>query len=608
MRHASLVAFLCLVPLSESGAQNGAIAPDAILPPVIPWDGASREFVVSPDHPWITPCENSGLTRSPSYDDTVAWLRRLVEGSPELHMLSLGKSPEQRDIWMIVASAAHEFTPEAIRRSARPTLLAQAGIHAGEIDGKDAGMMFLRDLTVQGTQRHLLDGANFLFVPVFNVDGHERASAFGRVNQRGPEVMGWRTTSRNLNLNRDYTKLDCPEMQAMIRALNEWQPHLYLDLHVTDGADYQYDITFGFNSPRCHSPGGSGWMASVLAPALIRDLRQWGHIPGPLVFPMDGSDLGRGLVNWTADPRFSNGYGDLRHLPTLLVENHSLKPFDQRVLGTYVLLASALETLAAHHEALREAVAADRLRRANPVPLSWGPSQDEPQTIEFLGIESRTESSEILGGPVTRWTGKPSNIEIPYVEFVEPRTSVERPLSYWIPPAWSEVIERLTMHGVQLERITAPRRIQAEVYRLEEATLGSNAFEGHVRVRSKVVSEVREVLLSAGSVQVSTDQPLGDLAVLLLEPASPDSFFQWGFFLEILQRTEYIEAYAVEPLGRLLLERDPELSREYQEKLAAEEEFRDSPRARMRWLYRHSPYYDERHLVYPVVREVSSPR
>ncbi len=207
--------FVCLLGsavLAES--KFPAAASEPILPPLPEWNGKSKALVVAQDDPWITPAERGELKTSPTYDETMAWLQKLVAAAPErLRMLSLGKSPEGRDIWMVMATTEKAFTPEALRKGGKPIVLAQAGIHAGEIDGKDAGMMLLRDLTVRGTKRELLEGANFLFVPIFNVDGHERRSRFSRVNQRGPEVMGWRTTSRNLNLNRDYAKADALEMQ-----------------------------------------------------------------------------------------------------------------------------------------------------------------------------------------------------------------------------------------------------------------------------------------------------------------------------------------------------------------------------------------------------------
>lgn len=581
-----------------------AAARKAVLPPELPWDGASRSLVAAPDDPWITPAEASGLTRTPSYQETVDWLSRLAAAAPEVEMVSLGKSPEGRDVWMVVASAEGFITPEALAASGKPVLLAQAGIHAGEIDGKDAGLMLLRDLTVGGRLRGLLDRVHFLFVPILSVDAHERSGPYGRINQRGPEEMGWRTNSKNLNLNRDYTKLDTPELRAVITgALERYSPDLYLDLHVTDGADYQYDVTYGANGTHAYSPAIGTWIAERLVPALDRDLKAQGHVPGPLIFLVDPTDPSQGMVGWTAGPRFSNGYGDLRHLPTLLVENHSLKPYDQRVLGTYVLLESALSTLASDGTELRRAVALDRARRPDPVPLAWGVGGGPHATTELLGVASRLEPSTVSGGEALAWTGEPVTLEIPLLAADVATVTASRPRAYWIPPAWREVIGRLALHGIEMERIHEAREVEVEMYRFDEAILAPEPFEGHARVTASAVLERRRELFPPGSVRVSTDQPLGDLAVLLLEPASPDSFFQWGFFLEVLQRTEYAEGYVMEPMARAMLEESPELAREFEEALAADPELAADPRARLQWFYRRTPFWDDRHLLYPVARE-----
>ena len=380
MKHCSLGTILLLTAANPIAAlDQSAIPPTApapfseaastlVLPPLVPWNGKSRALVVPKSDPWVTPAEKSDFRLTPSYDETAAWLRKLVAAAPQLKMISLGKSPEGRDIWMIVAANDNDGIPEKLRKNGKPTILAQAGIHSGEIDGKDAGLMLLRDMTVRGTKRDLLEQANFLFVPIFNVDGHERTSKFGRVNQRGPEMMGWRTNAKNLNLNRDYAKADTPEMEAMLRALNQWQPDLYLDLHVTDGADYQYDITFGFNGAGGHSPAIATWLEKTFTPAVTIDLTEMGHTPGSTDTAnwSVATDLSKGIRNWLSDPRFSTGYGDVRHLPTVLLENHSLKPYDRRVLGTYVFLESVIRTAT-----LRAAIASDRNSHTPTIPLAW---------------------------------------------------------------------------------------------------------------------------------------------------------------------------------------------------------------------------------------------
>lgn len=593
-----VLAFLAFVSAHAGGAKP------SILPPELPWAGQSRSLIAQPGDPWITPAESRGLKTTPTYAETIAWLERLVAAAPELEMVSLGKSGEGRDVWMVIASSDRAFTPGELARTGKPIVLAQAGIHAGEIDGKDAGLMLLRDLSVRGKKRALLARAAFLFVPILNVDGHERASPHARMNQRGPEVMGWRTNARNLNLNRDYAKLDTPELRAVIGAINAWQPDVYVDLHVTDGIDYQYDVTWGSTGSHAWSPQTAVWLEDVLRPALARDLEIMGHVPGRLIFPVDNADVTKGLWNWTATPRFSDGYGSARHLPTILVENHSLKPYPQRVLGTYVWLESLLRHVGERGGELRAAVTEDRRRRPEPLPLTFiAPAERAPEPIGFRGVEQRSEPSKVSGAARTVWTGKPVQLEVPLVSPTTPGITVPRPKAYWIPPAWTEVIERLALHGVVLERTTAPREVEVEMYRLTEAVVDPTPTEGRVRVTATPVLERRREVFPAGSVRVATDQPLGDLAMMLLEPASPDSFFQWGFFLGVLQRTEYYEDYVMEPLAEQMLAQDPALRAEFEKKLGEDAAFAADPQARLRWFYPRTPYYDERYLLYPVARE-----
>ncbi|HEY6548087.1 MAG TPA: M14 family metallopeptidase, partial [Vicinamibacteria bacterium] len=591
---------------------------EAILPPELPWSGKSRDLVRPASDPWATPAEQSGLTATPRYEETVAWLRRLVAASSVLDMVSLGKSPEGRDLWLVIASKERAFTPEALRAAGKPTLFAQAAIHAGEVDGKDAGMMLLRDLTVGGTKRALLDRANFLFVPIFNVDGHERFSAFTRINQRGPKEAGYRTTARNLNLNRDYAKLDAPEMRHLVRALNTWPVDLYYDLHVTDDTDHQYDMTYGHNWPTAWSPSIAGWLENTLLPGTDALLRAQGHIPGRFVQLVDHDDPAQGLLPWFANPRFSNGWGDARHLPTILVEAHSLKPFAQRVLANYVLLASTLEILGERGAELRRAVREDQDRRPAELVLDWEAPKAPTRTLEVPGVEWRIVPSALSGGTRIEYTGKPRTWTAPKYDRTVPVTTVKRPRAYWVPPAWSDVIERLELQGLRVERQNEHHLVAVEMTRIREPKLASQPFEGRVGVSARFESERHAQVFPPGTVRVPTDQPLGDLLMLLLEPASPDSFFAWGFFHEVLQPTEYFEAYVLEPMAERMLAEDPALRAEFEKRLKEDPAFRAGPgakgspqeaflpssTARLQWLYERTPFYDERAFLYPIGREM----
>ncbi|MCL1039568.1 M14 family metallopeptidase [Shewanella submarina] len=574
---------------------------DGILPPIIQWHGASEALMKSADHPWVTEFELSGGKVSPDYEATMAWLNKLVEHSPMLNKVSLGTSPQGREIWMVIATKEGVATPIELKQHRKPTVLIQAGIHSGEIDGKDAGMMLLRDM-VTGDKGTLLEHANLLFVPIFSVDGHERQSDTNRVNQRGPVDMGWRTTSTNLNLNRDYAKADTPEMQHMLRAINIWQPDLYIDVHVTDGIDYQYDVTYGYNVKQGLSPASFDWLEKRWRPAVDQALTQAGHVPGSLVFALDKTDISKGMSYWNPSPRFSNGYGDARHLPTVLIENHSLKPYKQRVLGTYVMMEQTLKTLADETVSLRAAIHKDKYAYPDRVTLAWE-SETQAFTWDFKGIDYRLETSPISGAEVVRWTGKPRLYEaLPLEGKTKPAISVSRPAAYYIPAQWQEVIDRLEIHGIRMTRLETPTQVRAEQYQLTNPEFDDKDYEGRQRVKTDISKQFVTETLPAGTVKIDTKQPLGDLAILLLEPQSPDSLLQWGLFNPIFTRTEYIEDYAVEPMAAQMLANDAGLKAEFEAKLEQDEAFKADPKARLRWFYERSPYFDSEYQVYPVLR------
>jgi len=615
MKYQFFLLSVLLVVLAELVASIPATADvfsdtEALLPPAQKWSGKSESLVVPANDPWITPAERTGLTATPGYDETMVWLHKLVAAAPELKMVSIGRSLQGRDFWMVIASADQIFTAEALNATGKPLLLAHSGIHAGEIDGKDAGLMLLRDMTVAGKRKELLANTNFLFIPILNVDGHERRSPYNRINQRGPEEMGWRTNARNQNLNRDFTKLDTEGVRALIQVFRQWKPDLYLDLHVTDGADYQYDITFGGNGRSGWSPAIGNWIEDVYRPAVSSALSENGHEPGGLVFATNGMDMKDGFLTWSGDPRFSNGYGDATHLPTILVENHSLKPYMRRVLGTYILLAETLELMAREEVSLRQATLSDRRQRPKSIPMGFKRNENQvPENVLFKGISSERYQGEVSGAEVVRWTGKPINESIPKVYISEPTEMVEIPAAYIIPAVWSDIVERIALHGIEVEQLSKPLSTRAEVYRLPGAGIAEksgwtpNPFEGHIRIDpGEPVKQVIETTFPAGSYRISTDQPLGELLVLMLEPLAPDSFLQWGFFLEIFTRTEYAEAYVMEPLAQKMLESDAKLKQRFEQKLASDKEFAASQHQRLKWFYEQTPFYDEQYLLYPVAR------
>lgn len=572
------------------------------LPPLVAWQGQSEQLIHSEASAWVTPAELSQLTDSPDYAATFAYVEKLVASSDLLRLEQFGTSAQGRAMMVIKASKQLD---KIVKNAHRPLLLVQAGIHSGEIDGKDAGLMLLRDI-VHGDKSALLDNVDLLFVPIFSVDGHQRRSAHSRMNQRGPAIQGWRTTAQNLNLNRDYSKADAPEMQAMLKLINHYDPDLYLDIHVTDGEDYQYDITYGFNhASAAISVNAASWLTKLYRPQVDQALQQAGHIPGPLVFGIDSKDFAKGLTGWTATPRYSQGYGDARHLPTVLVENHSLKPYRQRVLATYVLLEATLTLLNQQGKALLLAKQADQQARPKRLTLSYS-ANSNPVLINFKGMSYQVTTSAYSGDQYIKWTGTPTlyaNLPVYWQNVINRDTVI--PTAYWIPPQQQEVINRLQLHGIQYDVIDKSQNIIAQQLTVTEHRFAKIPFESRFTIAdAEFTRQQGQHSVEAGWVRVSTDQPLGRLAVTLLEPKAPDSFFNWGFMLGLFQRTEYFEPYAIEPLIEQLLEQQPELKQQFAQALAENSALNIDPRARYDWFYQKLPYYDQAYLKYPILIEL----
>jgi hypothetical protein len=586
-----VLALLLAIAASPSLASDFPLAP---LPADRPWSGASERLVAKTSDPWITPAEASGFVDTPDYAATRAWLEKLVATSPLLRIESFGTSAEGRDLYYVRASNG----------PGKPVVLAQGGIHSGEIDGKDAGLMLLRDIALRGKDA-LLDKADLVFVPIFNVDGHERASAYSRPNQRGPRLQGWRTTAQNLNLNRDYLKADAPEMQAMIGLIRKLDPVLYLDLHVTDGADYQYDITMGFvgwEGYYARSPAIGRWLDTRFRPAITSALKREGHIPGLYVSGVDDRDPDKGMALGADTPRFSTGYGDVARIPTVLIENHSLKNYRQRVLGTYVLVEAALKLVGDDAAAVRAAVTADRAARPTETVIRWKPKPEPLYTAPFLGVAHDRVASRASGRDEVRFLGKPVTRPMP-VYGEEPDLTVRLPSAWWVPATATSVIERLKLHGVAFETLTAPKTLSVDMVRLVDPRLGK-ADEGRVPLTAGFKNERRTETFPIGSVRVPADQPLAVLAAHLLEAESPDGALAWNFLPGILQRTEYMEAYVTAPMADAMLKADPALQARFEAKLAGDPAFAADGAARLAWFYAQTPYFDDRYLLYPVAREV----
>ena len=566
------------------------------LPPALPWSGKSERLVAKPDDPWITPAEAAGFQTTPRYAEVRSWLERLDAASPLLTLHTFGRTGEGRDLLYVRASKGG---------TAKPVVLVQAGIHSGEIDGKDAGLMLLRDIALRGKDE-LLNRVDLVFVPIYNIDGHEQMSPWNFVHLRGPAEKGRDANARNIDLNRDYGKVDAPETRAMIGLLHQLDPILYVDCHVSEGFDMQYDVTFtyaGWGKYARHR-ATADWLEGRFGPAVMQALTKAGHTPTIYPSPIDTREPTKGIRYSPEGPRYSTGYGDFIGVPTVLVENHMLKPYRQRVLGTYVLLEAALKIAAQDADRIAAAKATDRASRPTELLTRWTPAPQPIGWIEqFKGIAFELYPSPASGRMEQRWLGRPITFRMPIIG-QQPTETVRLPKAWWVPAAQTEVIDRLRLHGIAFETLQAPRALQVDQVRLVAPKL-LQPNEGRVPMTATFVHAPSEQVMPAGSVRVPADQPNGLLAAALLEPESQDSFLAWGFFPEMLAPAPSTDAFVLTALADRLLATDPSLRAVFEAKLRAEPAFAADPDARLAWFYAHAGPGHPYPLRYPIAREVN---
>jgi murein tripeptide amidase MpaA len=581
-----------------------------------------------------TLAEESGFTRTGRGDEVERLCAAYAERWPDaVRMFEYGRSSEQRSMLALLVTRSGRLDAASLRAASIPLLFIQAGIHPGESDGKDAGFIALRELLEGRALTRALERIAILFVPAFNVDGHERMGRWNRPNQNGPRETGWRVTARNLNLNRDYCKADTPEMQALLRLITHWDPLICADLHVTDGADFQPDISLQAEPINQGDPALRA-AATQLRDEVIARLSAQGSKPLPF-YPdfYVTDDPSSGFVLTVYSPRFSTGYFPQRNRFTLLVETHSWKDYRTRVHVTRNTIMDTIEALLEHGGSWLEQVraadrAAARIAGAELVldyRSGWrepgkagssGKSQEAEATararmIDFPGYAYTRTLSAISGTLVTAYDPRtPQNWHVPYRDSVEPSVVVRTPKAgYVVPTAYApDIGERLALHGIAFEHLPrAVEQLPAEHFRASRVDYAAAPFEGRMRARLEGAWISRTQTLTAGSLYVPLAQPLARLIAALLEPQAPDSFAAWGFFNACFEQKEQLEPYVAEQVAVNMLNENAALASEFRDKLKQDAVFAADPVARLEFFLRRHNSWDERHNLYPIYRVDAHP-
>lgn len=562
-----------------------------------------------------TLAEDSGFQRTGRYAEVIALCDAFQQRYRDaVRCIDFGTTPQGRLMQALVVSRSGALTAAQARQRGLPVLLIQGGIHAGEIDGKDAGFLALRELLDGDAAPGALEAMVLVFVPVFNVDGHENFRAWNRPNQRGPEEMGFRVTAQRYNLNRDYVKADAPEMRAMLQLVDEWDPLVTMDLHATNGAQFQHDISI--TGEPIHS-GDAALQASgtALRDGIMTFLRRHGSQPVPFYPSFEvHDDPASGFAQGVAPPRLSHGYFGQRNRFGILVETHSWRTYPERVRSTRNTVIALVELTQRHgRDWLQQAHDADRRSATlggTVLPLTWE-AADTSRALAFEGYAYTRTQSDVSGALMTRYDESlPQTWQVPLRDTVVPNLQVTLPKAgYLVPPEHAATVQPwLERHGIAFRQldVAMPDR-PVSVFRASTATFARQSMEGHQRLDLQGQWSPETTAVPAGTVFVPIAQPKARLVAHLLEPQAPDSLAAWGLFNTAFEQKEYMEDYVAESVAREMLAADPALRRRFEEKLRNDPEFAKNPAARLEFFYRLHPAWDRDLNRYPVLRTDAQP-
>ena len=549
-----------------------------------------------------TPFENSKGQKTATYQECISYYEQLDLAHDELKMLSYGTTDVGKPLNLVVLSKDKIFDPKIIQKQNKNILLINNAIHPGEPEGVDASMILARELL---KNKAIPDNLVICIIPIYNIGGALNRSSFSRANQNGPESYGFRGNAQNLDLNRDFIKTDSKNSYAFQLIFNDWNPDVFVDTHVSNGADYQYVMTLIETQKDKLNPILSQYMTQNLVPNLYKEMKNVGFEMTPYVDHLYETP-DSGIVGFLETPRFATGYTTLHNTIGFITETHMLKPFDQREAATYAFLNIIINEVsknAALIKATRKR-ADEQVKSQTVFPLSWAMNKDSLKMIVFKGFEGKHKPSEVSGKSRLYYDrNAPFTKTIPQYNKFDAVESVSKPMAYILPQGWAKAVELLKLNKVQMQRLKKDTSLNVEIYYIEDYKTGQRPYEGHYLHSGVKLKKVNmPVNFYEGDYVIYTNQIKNRYIIETLEPQATDSFFTWNFFDSILGQKEGFSAYVFEDLAANLLKNNAKLKVELEEAKLKDERLRNSGSAQLNWVYQHSPYYEKTYLRYPVAR------
>ncbi|MFH6604773.1 M14 family metallopeptidase [Maribacter algicola] len=549
-----------------------------------------------------TPFENSNGNETPTYLQVIDFYIQLAKEFPEINIQTIGETDSGYPLNLVTYNPDGNFNFSKIAEE-KAIMLINNGIHPGESDGIDATMLFFRDLAAGKlpTPKKTVVAT----IPVYNVGGALNRNKASRTNQNGPVSYGFRGNAQNYDLNRDFIKADTKNARTFSEIFHTIDPDVFIDNHVSNGADYQYTLTHLFTQHNKLGGRLGEYLNTEMMPELESGLSEnnWDITPYVNVFNRVPES---GFSQFMDHPRYSTGYTALWNTLGMMVETHMLKPYKKRVEGTYTLMAKMLGIVEKDVQKIKNLRKHAGTRHVDWTyyPVKWAIDTTQTTKFNFKGFEGTMITSEVTGMSRLKYDrSKPFEKEVVYQNYFIPSDSIKIPEAYIVKKGWHKVLELLKVNEIQFNTLEKDSVIAVESYKIDSYETMSNAYEGHYpHYNTSVTSKIQEINFTKGDILVPTDQPGIRYVLETLEPEAVDSFFNWNYFDTILQQKEGFSPYVFEDEALEMLRNDPQLKEAFEAKKTGEEDFAQNWYAQLDWLFKRSEHYETAHLQYPVYR------
>lgn len=550
----------------------------------------------------------NAANQSVTYEEAIQKYRQLDQLYPQARLFEYGSTDVGRPLHLFIISKDNHFSAEEARKNGKLVLLINNGIHPGEPDGIDASIRFSEKLLAE--KKLLPDNVVILIVPVFNIDGSLKRGCCSRANQNGPAAYGFRGNARNLDLNRDFIKCDSENSKSLTAIFSEWDPDVFLDTHVSDGADYQYTMTLiSTQHNKLGGPAGT-FLKNKMTPSLFESMKIAGEEMAPYVNTARYDDTPeKGIYGFLELPRFASGYAALFHCLSFVAETHMLKPFNKRVEATMKLMRVLVDFCNSQHQEIIKVRNESRnyYINATQLPLSWEADTTKKETILFKGYEAYQATSKVTGLTQLYFDEKKPFVRpVTFFDHYTPVRIVDVPEYYVLPQAWKEVAERMKLNGVKMMTLDKDTLIEVQQYIIKDVKSPAEPYEGHF-LHSGVTTETRtsKVAYYKGDYLIPVKQNAVRYIVETCEPTAPDSWFAWGFFDSMLQQKEWFSSYVFDGMAEEILKKNPALLENLNQKKASDKEFASNGFAQLYYVYRNSSYYED-FRVFPISKIVKA--